>query len=149
MTLDSAARWHVVGMPLPCSDSLVIGVSMIKGGAVSWVAVAAVFLSNLPEGLSSAAGMKKAGRWRAYIFGVWGGVALLSGIASLIGYSIFRRFSDDVIVATTAVAAGVILSMIADTMIPKAFQETHEIAGSITLVGFLEAFLLTKLNAGM
>ena len=43
-------------------ESIVIGVSMIRGGAVSWVAVIAIFLSNVPEGLSSAAGMKKAGR---------------------------------------------------------------------------------------
>jgi len=48
-------------------ESIVIGVSMIGGGVVSWVTVAAVFLSNVPEGLSSAAGMKKAGRSTAYI----------------------------------------------------------------------------------
>jgi hypothetical protein len=50
----------------------VIGVSLISGGIVSWVTVAAVFLFNIPEGLSSAAGMKQAGRSFRYIFGVWG-----------------------------------------------------------------------------
>src|SRR3954465_8474696 len=53
-------------------ESVVIGVSLLTGGAVSLVTVAAVFLSNVPEGLSSAAGMRKAGRSTAYIFGVWG-----------------------------------------------------------------------------
>ena len=53
-------------------ESIAIGVSLISGGAVSWVTVAAVFLSNVPEGLSSAAGMKKAGRSTGYVFGVWG-----------------------------------------------------------------------------
>lgn len=57
-------------------ESIVIGVSMIGGGVVSWVTVAAVFLSNVPEGLSSAAGMKKANRSLGYIFGVWAGIAL-------------------------------------------------------------------------
>ncbi len=53
-------------------ESIVIGVSMISGGAVSWVAVVAIFLSNLPEGLSSAAGMKKANRSAAFLrFCVW------------------------------------------------------------------------------
>lgn len=129
-------------------ESIVIGVSMIHGGAVSGVAVAAIFLSNLPEGLSSAAGMKKAGRSAAYIFGVWMTIAVISGVAALIGYTVFRGFSPGVIAATTAIAAGAILAMIADTMIPEAFQETHEFAGLITVLGFLTAFLLTKMEAG-
>ncbi len=125
-------------------ESIVIGVSLIGGGAVSWVAVVAIFLSNLPEGLSSAAGMKKAKRSAAYVFGVWTGIAVISGFAALLGYAIFSRFSPDVIAGTTAVAAGAILSMLADTMIPEAFEEAHDFAGLITVLGFLAAFVLTK-----
>ncbi|HEY8560147.1 MAG TPA: hypothetical protein VIL74_07210 [Pyrinomonadaceae bacterium] len=127
-------------------ESIVIGVSMIAGGAVSWVAVVAVFLSNLPEGLSSAAGMKKAGRSVHYVLGVWGGIALVSGIAALVGYAVFSHFSAEVIAATTAVAAGAILAMLVDTMIPEAFEEAHNFAGIITVLGFLAAFVLTKLS---
>jgi ZIP family zinc transporter len=124
----------------------VIGVSLIGGGAVSMVAVIAVFLSNLPEGLSSAAGMKQAGRSARYIFGVWGGIALVSGVAALIGYAIFSGFSANVIAGTTAIAAGAILAMLADTMIPEAFEQAHNFAGLITVLGFLAAFVLTKLG---
>lgn len=127
-------------------ESIVIGVSMIGGGAVSWVAVVAIFLSNLPEGLSSAAGMKKANRSAKYVFGVWAGIAFISGIAALLGYAIFSHFSPDVIAGTTAVAAGAILSMLADTMIPEAFEEAHNFAGLITVLGFLAAFILTKIG---
>ena len=126
-------------------ESIVIGVSMISGGAVSWVTVAAIFLSNIPEGLSSAAGMKNAGRKAGYIFGIWGAIALVSGIASLLGYAVFRNFSVEIIAATTAVAAGGILAMISDTMIPEAFEKTHDFAGLITVLGFLAAFGLSKL----
>jgi ZIP family zinc transporter len=63
-------------------ESIVIGVSMIAGGAISLVTVAAVFISNVPEGLSSSTGMRKAGRSRLYVFGLWGAIALISGIAS-------------------------------------------------------------------
>ena len=119
---------------------------MIKGGAVSSVAVIAIFLSNFPEGLSSSAGMKKAGRSAWYVFGVWGGIALLSGLAALLGYGMFSHFSDEVIAATTAVAAGAILAMLADTMIPEAFAEAHDFAGLITVIGFLAAFVLSKLS---
>ena len=126
-------------------ESIVIGLSMLKGGTVSTVAVIAIFLSNIPEGLSSAAGMKKAGRSAAYIFGVWGAIAIASGIASLVGYTVFQAFSANVVAATTAIAAGAILSMLVDTMIPEAFEETHDFAGLITVAGFLAAFVLSKM----
>lgn len=127
-------------------ESIVIGVGMIGGAAVNLVTVIAIFLSNVPEGLSSSAGMKKAGRSRAYIFGIWGAIALISGLAALVGNVVFRGFSPDVIAATTAVAAGAILAMLADTMIPEAFAEAHDFAGLITVLGFLAAFILTKLE---
>lgn len=127
-------------------ESIVIGLSMLKGGVVIMVAVIAIFLSNIPEGLSSAAGMKKAGRPARYIFGVWGAIAAVSGLASLAGYTVFRGVSADVVAATTAVAAGAILSMLVDTMIPEAFEETHDFAGLITVAGFLAAFVLSKLG---
>lgn len=125
-------------------ESIVIGVSMIHSGAVSMVAVIAIFLSNVPEGLSSAAGMKKAGRKITYVFGIWLGIAVISGIASLSGFVIFDKFSVEVIAATTAVAAGAILAMLADTMIPEAFDVAHNYAGLITVIGFLCAFILSK-----
>ena len=125
-------------------ESIVIGVSMIGGGAVSMVAVIAVFLSNVPEGLSSASGMKKAGRSGRYIFLLWSGIALVSGFAALTGFLVFDDFSKEVIAATTAVAAGAILAMLADTMIPEAFETAHNYSGLITVLGFLCAFILTK-----
>jgi ZIP family zinc transporter len=127
-------------------ESIVIGVSMIRGGAVSLVAVLAIFISNVPEGLSSSAGMRRARRGKAYVFGVWSGIALVSGIASWLGYALFRTVSAEVIAATTALAAGAILAMLADTMIPEAFAEAHDFAGLITVVGFLCAFILSKLG---
>lgn len=127
-------------------ESMVIGVSLLGGRGVSLVAVIAIFLSNIPEGLSSAAGMKKAGRSAAYIFGVWGGIALASGVAALVGYVLFNGVVPDVIAATTAVAAGAILAMLVDTMIPEAFETAHNFAGLITVAGFLAAFALRKLG---
>jgi len=127
-------------------ESIVIGVSMIRGGNVSLVAVLAIFLSNIPEGLSSAAGMKKAGRSATYVFGLWGAIAAISGIASWAGYAVFSGFSPEVVAATEAVAAGAILAMIADTMVPEAFEVAHDYAGLITVAGFLAAFVLSKLG---
>lgn len=128
-------------------ESIVIGVSLLAGDGVSKVAVAAIFLSNIPEGLSSAAGWKAAGRSPAYVFSVWGLIALVSGLASLIGYTAFSGLPPDVVAFTQAVAAGAILAMLADTMIPEAFEEAHDFAGLITVAGFLAAFGLSKLGS--
>lgn len=127
-------------------ESIVIGLSMLGGGKVSLVAVSAIFLSNVPEGLSSAAGMKKAGRSPRYIFGIWGGIALVSGVSALVGYTAFEGVSGGLVAATTAVAAGAILAMLVDTMIPEAFDEAHDFAGLITVAGFLAAFALSKMG---
>lgn len=109
-------------------------------GSVSLSVLAAVVISNVPEGLSSAAGMKRSGRSARYVFGVWGGIALASGLAALLGYGLLGGAPPEVEAVITAVAAGAILTMIADTMIPEAFEDTHAWTGLITAVGFLTAF---------
>ncbi|GGR75999.1 hypothetical protein GCM10010269_13940 [Streptomyces humidus] len=124
-------------------ESAVIGVSLLDGGAVSLVTVAAVFISNIPEGLSSSAGMKKAGRTRKYVFGVWAAIAVASTVSAVLGYTVVGSFSPAVIAAVTAVAAGAILAMIADTMIPEAFNDAHLAIGLITVCGFLVSFALS------
>ncbi|HET9955635.1 MAG TPA: hypothetical protein VFQ61_14070 [Polyangiaceae bacterium] len=125
-------------------ESMVIGVSLVGGHSVSLVAVIAVFLSNMPEGLSSSVGMKRAGRSAAYVFGVWGSIALISGLAALIGYVVFRNGSPVAVAATSAVAAGAILAMVVDTMVPESFAEEHELTGLVAGLGFLTAFALSR-----
>ena len=88
--------------------------------------------------------MRKAGRGAAYVFGVWGGIALASALAALIGYVAFEGVSPAWVAAVTATAAGAILAMISDTMIPEAFETAHDWTGLITVLGFLAAFALTK-----
>lgn len=125
---------------------MVIGISLLGGASVSMVAVVAIFISNIPEGLSSSAGMKKAGRPCAYVFGLWTSITVISGIASLIGYLLCRGTSGDFVAAITAIAAGAMLAMLADTMIPEAFDEARDWAGLLTVLGFLAAFIFTKLG---
>lgn len=126
-------------------ESIVIGVSLIKGGAVGIVAVIAVFLSNLPEGLSSAAGMKTEGKTATYVFGLWTAIALTSAAAAAIGYVAFAGVTPAAVAFVQAIAAGAILAMIVDTMVPEAFEGTHDFAGLISVAGFLAAFALSKL----
>lgn len=127
-------------------ESIVIGVSLLEGGAIGLVAVVAVFLSNLPEGLASAAGMKAEGKSAAFVFLLWGAIALAAGIAASGGYVAFDGVAPAAVAAVQALAAGAILAMIVDTMVPEAFEGTQDYAGLIAVSGFLAAFLLSKLG---
>ncbi len=126
-------------------ESIAIGLTLIGGKSIGIVAVMAIFLSNIPEGLSSSAGMKKAGRSKRYIFGIWTSIAMISGVCSLLGFTVFAGLSAQIVAATTATAAGAILAMIGDTMIPEAFEQTHNFTGLVTVMGFLAAFALSKM----
>jgi ZIP family zinc transporter len=125
-------------------ESVVLGLSLLGGNGVGIAVLAAIFISNLPEGLSSAAGMKRNGRSATYVFGVWVGIAVASGLAGLLGCLLLQGASAATIAVITAVAAGAILAMIADTMIPEAFERTQLYTGLLTTIGFLVAFTISR-----
>lgn len=87
-------------------ESVVLGLGLVGGASVNPAVLAAVFISNIPEGLSSSAGMKRSGRSAAYVFGVWGGIAVVSGLAALIGYVALENASGATVALITAIAAG-------------------------------------------
>lgn len=123
-------------------ESMVLGLSVLAGPGLSVPMFTAVFISNVPEGLSSSAGWKRAGRSGRYVFGIWGGIALASGLASLAGYLLLDGASPATLAAVNALAAGAILAMIADTMIPEAFAEDSLYTGLLATFGFLAALTL-------
>jgi ZIP family zinc transporter len=125
-------------------ESVVLGLSLLGGNGIGIPVLAAIFISNLPEGLSSAAGMKHNGRSARYVFGVWVGVAVASGAAGLLGCLLLQGAPNGLVAAITALAAGAILTMVADTMIPEAFERTHLYAGLIATLGFLTAFTIGR-----
>jgi ZIP family zinc transporter len=125
-------------------ESVVLGMTLLGGGGVGVPVLAAIFISNLPEGLSSAAGMKANGRSARYVFGVWGGIAVASGLAGLIGALALDGAAPETVAVITAVAAGAILTMVADTMIPEAFEKERLLTGLITTLGFITAFAISR-----
>lgn len=127
-------------------ESIVLGLTLLTGKGVGLAVLAAVFISNLPEGLSSVAGMKRAGRSARYVFGVWCGIALISGAAGALGVLLLQGASPELVAAITAVAAGAILAMVADTMIPEAFERAHLYVGLVATFGFALSFALGQLG---
>ena len=134
----SAAQGLVLGALLDgIPESVAIGVSLVDGGTVGVAIVAAVFLSNVPEGMSAATGLVKAGRSKRWVIGLWVAVALISGLASLVGYAVLGDASASVVAVIQAFAAGAILTMLADTMMPEAFEDRGRSVGLFTTLGFV------------
>ncbi len=127
-------------------ESMVIGLTIFEGGAVGAAYLTAVFISNLPESISSTAGLASSGWTRARILGMWIAIALISGVASLAGYELFQDASPDIVAFVLAFAAGAILTMLADTMMPEAHEHAGKFVGIATTLGFVVAFVIHRLD---
>jgi len=127
-------------------ESMVIGLTIFEGGAVGAAYLAAVFISNLPEAISSTAGLAAGGWKRARILWMWIAIMLISALASLAGYSLFQNSSPDTVAFVLAFAAGAILTMLADTMMPEAFEHGGKLVGVVTTLGFAVAFTIHTLD---
>jgi ZIP family zinc transporter len=127
-------------------ESMAIGLLVASGGKLSLATVAAIFISNIPEALSSTAGMRQAGRSGWFMVRLWGGMAVLSGVFAVIGAVFFGSAPDHIKALITCVAAGGIFAMVVETMIPEAFAETHELSGLIAATGFIIAVTMQALE---
>jgi zinc transporter, ZIP family len=124
-------------------ESFVIGASVTQGEGVALPVVVAVFLSNVPESLSAAAGFRMRGWSGARSIELWTVVAAVATLAAALGALVADGLSGDAFSFVNAFAAGAVLAMIADTMIPEAFRDSGRWAGFITVAGFALSFLLS------
>jgi ZIP family zinc transporter len=124
-------------------ESMVIGLSVLLDGKVSASFLVATFLSNLPEGMAATVGLRGAG-WRSQkIWGLWSIVVLVSTLSATIGYAVFERFPKASGAHTQAFAAGAVIVMLADTMMPEAFEFGGRLVGLCTLAGFVVALAVS------
>lgn len=127
-------------------ESVVIGLALVNGGSISIAMVAAVFLSNLPEAIGATSGLLLSGWSKRRVFGLWSAVAVVSGVAAWIGFAFFDTASSATLAFTLAFAAGALLTMIADSMMPEAFKDSGKYVGLVTTLGFGLAFLISMVN---
>jgi ZIP family zinc transporter len=127
-------------------ESMVIGLTIFSGGKVGAAYLAAVFISNLPEAISSTTGLVSGGWKKSRILWMWIAIAVVSGLASLAGYSLFQGSSPDTVAFVLAFAAGAILTMLADTMMPEAFEHGGKLVGVVTTLGFAVAYAIHTLD---
>jgi ZIP family zinc transporter len=140
---DNASIGIVLGAVLDgIPESVVLGAGLLAGEGVSTAFIVAVFMSNLPEGLAGSTGLSAAGWSRARVIGLWTLVALVAAAAAAFGYVALDGASPEVTAFTLAFAGGAVLTMLADTMMPEAFEHGGRVVGLMTTVGFGVAFFL-------
>ena len=140
--LAIAAGTFLDGVP----EGVVLGISVLHLGAPGLGTVTAFFLSNIPEALSSSAGMRRAGRSARYVFGVWIGIALLIGFAAALAALLLQGTGSAVLGTVEAFAAGAILALVSETMIPEAFYGSPLFNGLLLVVGFVALLILLVLT---
>lgn len=124
-------------------ESSAIGVSLLGGGSIGIAVVLAVFLSNIPEALSASTGMRRDGHSGRYVLGLWTAVVLASTVASALGYTLLDGASPSMLALIETFAAGAILTMVANTMVPEAVEHSGRAIGLACVVGFIASFLLS------
>src|SRR5512132_1050733 len=123
-------------------ESFVLGLTVLQGG-VSVSLLAAVALSNLPEGMSSSSGLKQAGWPRNQVVAMWSVVVLVSGTAAAAGYGMLGPASGRTGALVQAFAAGALLAMLADTLLPQAYAVEGVLTGSLVVTGFAVSLALS------
>jgi zinc transporter, ZIP family len=125
-------------------ESAAIGISLLGGEGVGIAMVAAVFLSNIPESLSATTGLKASGRSTGWILRLWSLVVAASTVSAVLGYTLLGGASDGTVAFIQTFAAGAILTMLADTMMPEAVEHAGRLVGLLTVLGFAVAFFLSS-----
>jgi ZIP family zinc transporter len=125
-------------------ESVVLGATLLGGVGVSVSFLAAVFISNVPEGIAGARDLRDEGERPGRIIGLWAAVALASMVAAGLGNALLVGSERPIVAFVQAFAGGAILTMLTDTMIPEAFENGGDGVGLATVFGFAVAFLLAQ-----
>lgn len=141
------------GLPLALGSLLdgipeqaVLGIGLAAGQGVSVALLVAVFVSNLPEAVGSASEMRAAGRSTGVVLRLWLGVTLVCALATMGGFALADVVSGGFQAGIDGFAAGALLVMLVDQMIPEAKEKAGNRAGLATVLGFAVAAGLSNLS---
>jgi ZIP family zinc transporter len=124
-------------------ESLVLGIGLAMGGSISVAFLAAVFVSNLPEGVAGTVNLTSAGHSRLSTLWMWIALILISAASSVLGYAVILWIPTADGSMVQAFAAGAMLTMLADAMMPEAFEHGGRLVGLFTVLGFAVAATLS------
>ncbi|MFV0633194.1 ZIP family metal transporter [Demequina sp.] len=127
-------------------EAIVIGLSVALSGQFPLAVVAAIGLSNIPEGLGGSVAMKRGGKSARSILGLWAGITATTVVAAVLGVVFLADAPQAVLAVVVSIAAGALLAMVCNAMIPEAFEDDHWATGLIATAGFLVAFVMNELT---
>lgn len=127
-------------------EQVVLGVGLAAGGEISLALVVAIFVSNLPEAIGSSADLLRAGKTRRHVLTQWSAVTVICILATVVGGLLAELATPGMTAGVQGFAAGALLVMLIDTMIPEAREQGGETAGLVTVVGFALACGLSLLG---
>jgi zinc transporter, ZIP family len=126
-------------------ESIALGLSLLEKNGIGLLMLAAIFLSNLPESISSIDDLRKEGISTKQIYFSWSIVSIGSMVASILSFFFLKNINLNARGIIESFASGAILAMLADSMMPEAYEEGGYLIGILTMLGFLTAFILSKL----
>jgi len=125
-------------------ESFVLGLTVLQGG-VSVALLVGVLLSNLPEGLSSSSGLRIAGWSRTRVVRMWLIVIAVSAVSAALGYALLDPTHGRTGAYAQGFAAGALLAMVTDTMLPEAYEVEHSATGALVAIGFAISLMLSAI----
>ena len=126
-------------------ESFILGLGLALGGSISVAFLAAVLLSNVPEGLAGTVDMRTSGVPERRVTLMWTSLTVVCGLVSMAGYAVADAGSRTGEIAS-AFAGGAVLTMLADSMVPESYERAGRVAGLLTVLGFLVAGVLSSLQ---
>jgi len=121
-------------------ESAVLGLTIVQTGEVGVAMLVAVFISNLPESIAASSTLRASGWSAKRVMTLWSFIAVVCAVSAALGYELLDGASPNVLAFTLAFAGGAILSMLATSMMPEAYEHARRWAGMATVVGFGVAF---------
>ncbi|MQS15528.1 hypothetical protein F7Q99_25470 [Streptomyces kaniharaensis] len=144
---EAAGRSIVVGALLDgIPESMVLGMGLAAGGSISVAFLAAVFVSNLPEALGATAAMQETGQAPRDAYRLWWSIVGVAAAAAALGYGLIRLVPHAEGQYVESFAAGAVLTMLADSMMPESFEQGGRLTGLLTVLGFAAAGALSLLD---
>ena len=124
-------------------ETAVLGLTLLQTGEIGVAVLVAVFVSNIPEAIAATSSLRAGGWSAARTYVLWGSIALISAVASALGYTFLDGASVHVIAFMYAFAGGAILTMLSTSMMPEAYENVGRLAGVATVLGGTLAFTIT------
>ncbi|KQR39913.1 ZIP family metal transporter [Microbacterium sp. Leaf159] len=117
-------------------EQLVLGIGLASGEPVSIALVVAIVVSNLPESIGSAADLLKGGMAKSRVLLLWAGISVVCALATVAGFGLASATGDDFRAGASGFAAGALLVMLVDSMVPDAQEKAKQVTGLATVLGF-------------